>query len=318
MDIDIVFSTILNIAVMVFAAASMLSTGLGHTLRELVGPLRNVLNVFRVLVANFLLVPLLGFLLIWLLDLETGHAIGIFLVSVAAGAPFLIKLTRHAEHDVGMSATLLVLLLPATVLFMPIVVPVALPEAEVSAGAIARPLVLTMMVPLAAGLLFRTFSERWPARLQPILATVSSIALAALIISTTVLHFEGMIGIGLRPVLAAVLLIVGAFLSGYAMSGLGKEERGVLGLATAQRNVAAATVVATQSVNVAVTPTESIDLADTLTQSVSAPDTLVMVVVTSLVALAVLFPIGTILRRRLARKRARTATAPGAVATAKS
>ena len=43
---------------------------------------------------------------------------------------------------------------------MPVVVPLALPDADVRAWAIARPLVLTMLLPFAAGLLLRAWSER--------------------------------------------------------------------------------------------------------------------------------------------------------------
>jgi BASS family bile acid:Na+ symporter len=79
-------------------------------------------------------------------------------------------------------------------------------------------------------------------------------------------------------ILAALIFLVGAFLIGYALGGPSRESKEVLGLATAQRNIAAATVVATQAVD--------------------DPDTVSMVVVTSLVSFAIFFPIAGAMRRR--------------------
>ncbi len=277
-------SILLNLSVLVFAVSSMLSVGLAYTLQELLGPLRNVGGVVRVLVANFVLVPLLAYVVLRVVPLARPHAAGLALVATAAGAPFLIKLTERSAGDLAISATLLVILLPATVVYMPIVVPLIAPEAAVSALAIARPLVLTMLLPLAGGLLVRAKARPWAERIGPVLGPVSSVSLAVLVLATFALNVSGIIGIfGTGAILAALAVVLGAFAVGFAL-GPRPESRDELGLATAQRNIAAATVVATQA------------LGD--------PDVVVMVVVTSLVTLAVLFPIASVLRKREARRAA--------------
>lgn len=270
---------LLEAAVVVFAVASMLSVGLGHTVREVIGPLRDLHGVVRALVANFVLVPLVAVLVLRLLPLEQPHAIGLFLIATAAGAPFLIKLTMAADSDVALSATLLVLLLPATIVYMPLVVPLALPDAPVSALAIAVPLVVTMLLPLAAGLLVRERWERWAGRLRPSMGTVSNVSLVVLVLATILVNLRGILDILLTVAILAALLVIGsAFVIGYLLGGRDRESREVLGLGTSQRNIAAATVVSTQAVG--------------------HPDTLVMVIVSSLVGFAVLFPIAAWLRRR--------------------
>ena len=60
---------VLNIAVLVFAVSSMLSVGLAHEWREILAPLRAVRPVLRALVANFVLVPLLAFVVLKVLVL---------------------------------------------------------------------------------------------------------------------------------------------------------------------------------------------------------------------------------------------------------
>src|SRR5690606_24558775 len=101
---------------------------------------------------NFVVVPVWAVLLSWMLSLDEPYEVGLLIVASAAGAPFYIKLVQTADGDLGFAATMLVLLLPVTVIYMPIVVPVLVPDvADISALAIATPLFTTMLLPLAVG-----------------------------------------------------------------------------------------------------------------------------------------------------------------------
>jgi BASS family bile acid:Na+ symporter len=277
-------ASLARIAVLFFAITSMASVGLAHSFKEIVYPLRNVRGLIRVLVANFILVPILGIAVARMLPLTPALEVGLILVAMAAGAPFLVKLTKHAEHDVALSATLLVLLLPATVIYMPLVVPLALSDAQIHAGAIAMPLLFTMLLPLTIGL---TLHQRFPELaegLQPIMGKTSSLMLIVLVAATVLANFEGVLNVfGTGAILAAILLVGGAFLIGYALGGHDPEKRGVLALGTAQRNISAATVVATQGFE--------------------DSGILVMVITSSLVGFALLFPAASVLRQRAARRR---------------
>ena len=115
--------SLLNIATLAFAVSSMLSVGFSYTVRELIEPLRNARLLIGALVANFVLVPLLAYVITQFLSLSEAREIGLFLVATAAGAPFLIKLTQAADGDLALAAGLLVLLLVVTIAYMPIVVP---------------------------------------------------------------------------------------------------------------------------------------------------------------------------------------------------
>lgn len=276
-----ILSVLPNVAVPAFSVTSMLSVGFGHVIQEIIEPFSRPRSVIVPILANFVLVPLLGVAVVWLLSLDRPLEIGLILISTSAGAPFLIKLTQFARHDVALSAALLVLLLPATVIYMPIVVPLLLPEAEVSAGAIAMPLGLTMLLPLGVGLLVRTRSPRWAMHLQPVMGKVSTVSLLVLVGATFLLNLRAILNLfGTGAILAAVFVIIGAFVIGYVLGGGRYERRCALGLGTAQRGIAASMVVAAESFG--------------------DPDTLVMVVVSSLIGLAILFPIASILSRHAA------------------
>lgn len=273
-----VLASVLDIAVLVFAVSSMLSVGFGNTLTKILGPLRDAGKVVRAVVANFVLVPALAWLVVQFIPLEVPRAIGFFLIAAAAGAPFVIKLVEAAESDVSLTASLLVLLLPVTIVYMPIVVPLALPQANVSAGAIARPLVLSMLLPLGIGLFVREKAEGWALRLQPWMQKLSSVAIIVLMATTLLSNFSTIIELlDVETLLAAAIIIGGAFGIGFLLGGPDRESREVLGLGTGQRNIAAATVVATQTVR--------------------NPETTSTVIFASLVAFVILFGLAALLRR---------------------
>ncbi len=279
---DALLSNVLSIATLVFAVSSMLSVGFRYTIQQIIAPLRNVRLVIGAVVANFILVPILAYIITAIFSIGEDREIGLLVVACAAGAPFLIKLAQMAGADLATATGVLVLLIVVTVFYMPIIMPLIAPEAEVRATAIAVPLVLTMLLPLLVGLIADRFVPTWTKRLLPLLGILSNIALVALLVSTVAANFDELLNVfGTGAILAALLFIAGAFVIGYLLGITGRGTRQELALGTAQRNTAAATVVATQS------------LGD--------PDTIVMVVVTSIVSMAILFPIATALRKRAER-----------------
>jgi len=277
-----------SIAVVAFAVSSMLSVGLAYTLRRIFGPLREVRAVFRALVANFVLVPLLAVAIERVVPLAPPLALGLFLFAGSAGAPFLIKLTRAARSDISLSAALLLLLVPATVVFLPFYVPLAMAHPAMtrltyvpgSALGLGLPLVSTMILPLGVGLAVRAAAPRWAARLVPIMGKLATFALVVVAIGTLGANVHDVVMVvRTGAVFASLLLVVGAFAIGYLLSR--RDRSMVLGLGTAQRNIAAAMVVASR------------DFRD--------PDVLVMVTVSSLAGLFVLFPIAWLVSRRTPR-----------------
>lgn len=274
-----------SIAVTVFAVSSMFSVGLAYRIGMILGPLRELRAVFRALVANFVLVPLLAVGIERVIPLDPPLALGLFLVAGSAGAPFLIKLTSAARSDVALSAALLVLLIPATVVFLPFYVPLAVAHPSLrglsyvpaSVLAIGLPLLTMLFVPMLLGLAVRAVAPRWAARLVPIGGKVATVALVLVVLSTFGANLPALIRIVTSgAVLGGLLLVVGAFAVGYLLSR--RERSAVLGLGTAQRNIAAGMLIASRSF--------------------TDPDILIMVTACSMVALLMLFPIAWLLGRQ--------------------
>lgn len=274
--------TFLAFIVPFFAVVSMVSAGLGRSVRDVIGPFRRPASLLAALSANFVLVPLLAYGIARVLRLNEPHAIGLFLLSTAGGAAFLIALVRAAHADLTLATGLLVLLLLVTIAYMPLVIPMVLPWAEVRAMDIAGPLLLTMFLPLALGIAVHAAAPHLTPMLKRWLGRAAHFSLVALFLATFALHFPSirdMVGTGALG--AAFLLTLGAVLIGYTVAGRKPEKRAVLALGTGQRNVAAAMIVAKGAFE--------------------DPGPLVMVVVSSLVAFTVLFPTAYLLGRRATR-----------------
>ena len=268
-----------NASVIVFVVSSTLSVGLGLTVPQIAAPLRNGRLVALSLLANFVLVPIVAIGLTRLLGLDEPLGVGLLLVGVAGGAPFLLKLADLAKADMPFAVGLMVVLMVITVGYMPLVLPMLLAGVSVNPANIARSLILLMLIPLAAGLALRGWFPVAAARLRAIAAPVSSISMIFVVTLTTAGHFGSMLSIlGSFGILAAVIFVAICFALGWALGGPGADTRGVLSLGTAQRNTAAALVVAGQNF--------------------SDAKVVVMITVVMIVSFAVLMPLARVLSGR--------------------
>jgi bile acid:Na+ symporter, BASS family len=260
-----------RVAVLCFVVSSMLAMGAGLTLAQILEPLRDARLVALSLVANFVLMPLCAFVLAKALSLDEPLGVGLLLLGCAAGAPFLPKLAELAKGNLAFAVGVMVLLMVVTVGYLPIVLPLLLPGVSVDPWKIARSLVLLMLLPLAAGLVLRARYENLAARVKPLLDRISNISLILLVSLITAANLDKVLQVfGTRGILAGFLFIALGFGVGWLLGGPGADTRRVMALGTAQRNIAAALVVASQSFN--------------------DPKVVVMVVVVAIAGLIVLMP----------------------------
>ncbi|HET7583488.1 MAG TPA: bile acid:sodium symporter [Gemmatimonadaceae bacterium] len=239
--------TIARFAVPVFVIATMLNVGLTQKPSEIVRYLRKWHYVLRMLVANFVVVPLLMIVILSVTSLPPAYRTGLLIFSLGAGAPFLIKLTQLAKHHLALGAAIMMLLVLATIVYMPLVLPLVVNGASGDAGVIARTLLRQMLVPLGVGMLVARLATGPARAVQPWVALLSNIALYVVLVAIVIGYFPNLGGIITSGALAAAMVfILLAFGVGY-VAGWGRdhlEDVGALG--TAQRNTAAGLIVAAQ------------------------------------------------------------------------
>ena len=266
------------VATLVFVLSSMLAMGLGLKVAQITAPLRNLRLVAMSLLANFAVMPLGAIVLARVLRLDEPLGVGLLLLGVAAGAPFLPKLAQIAKGNLAFAVALMVLLMVITVGYLPLVLPILLPGVSVNPVKIARSLVLLMLLPLAGALAVNAKLPAAAARAKPLFDRLSSLGLVLVVLLLVVVNFNDVLSLfGTRAILAGLLFIALGYAVGWALGGPGSDTRPVLGLGTAQRNIAAGLVVGSQSF--------------------SDPRVVVMVVVVAMVSLLILLPLSRLLAR---------------------
>src|SRR6516225_6277938 len=269
-----------TVSMLSFVVSSMLAMGTGLTIEEIVESLRNRRLIIVALLANFVLMPLGALTLAKVLWLDEPLGVGLLLLGCAAGAPFLPKLAQLSRGNLPFAVGAMVLLMIITVGYLPIVLPLLLPEVTVNPAKIAQSLIVLMLLPLGVGLFVKERHGRLSARVKPFLDRLSSISLVLLILLISIVNFDKVLQVfGTRGILAGLLFIAFGCLMGWLFGGPGDDTRRVLALGTGQRNIAAALVVGSQSF--------------------TDPGVTVMVVVVAIVGLVTLMPLAGMFGRRV-------------------
>jgi BASS family bile acid:Na+ symporter len=240
-----VLAIVMNVAIAVFIAGVLFTSGLEVTFAQAFRPLRNTVVVARGLLANVVLVPLLVYGMSVVFPLERPYMIGVLLYGFAAGAPYTPKLVAVAAGDVPGSIAATMLLTVLTILYMPVILPFLVPGTEISMWEIAKPLLLQMFVPLVIGLSIRQWSGAMAAKLLRPANMLVGLSAALFLGLALVLHGEELSAIiGTGVVTSAIALSVLAFGIGYLLGPGGEEGRVTLGFITPARNIGAATTIA--------------------------------------------------------------------------
>jgi len=271
-------NTLYNLMGLVFVLGTIISMGLSLTMAQITGPLRNGRFVVMALLANFVVPPILAFILIRIFSLDESLAVGLLLVSLAAGAPSLPKTAVFAGVDTAAATGLMVLLVVTTIIVLPIALPLLLAGISVTFWDIASGLVYLILIPLAISLFVRARYPDAAASAQPMFAQVSNLSLLILLVLMIVLNFSNVVSLfGSFGLLASLLLVILTTAGGYLLGSLGKVGSWIQGLGAGQRNIAAAMVVATMNFG---------------------NDEIVMVVVYSLIGMIIITPLALELGKR--------------------
>jgi BASS family bile acid:Na+ symporter len=242
------FRSLVQIVAPIFVVSTMLNVGLTQKLSDITGHLKNYPFVLKMLVANFVIAPLLMIAALYIAPFDPALKAGLLIFSLCAGAPFLIKLTQTAKLDVALGAAVMMLLMVVTVVYTPIVLPLVLSGITVDAWAVAKSLLLQLLLPIAVGMLVVQFLTDFAKKIQPWVGWIGNIALYTLVGATLIGYFPNMISIvGTGAILVGLVFVLAAFGIGYLI-GAGKDHlQDVGGLGTAQRNTAAGMIIAVQN-----------------------------------------------------------------------
>src|SRR6266511_3626422 len=198
-----------NAVTVIFIAATMFAAGLGSTLAALRAAFTNVSLLLLVLLANLVVVPLLGWGLAALFHLTTAPFIALILTASSPGGPFGAKLGMVQHGDITTGAAMQVLLAAVGSITFGITANALLTAADV--GALVRAVAVLQLVPFAIGLLLRHYTTDTAVAWHPATVKVSNV--------TFLIVLAGMLLGNWSDVVA--LLGSRALLAGFLFSALG-------------------------------------------------------------------------------------------------
>jgi BASS family bile acid:Na+ symporter len=249
-----VLGTLQGILVTVFLVATMTAVGLQLTRGDVLETIRSYNLLGRWLLSNVVAIPLFALVLGLLFELSDPVLTGLVLVSVAPGAPFIPRLVLLAGEDSKRALRMTAALTVVAAILVPILATAVLVFLElrrdVSLFRFLVPLVLILVAPIAVGTELRDRRPEFATRITNPLVRIANLSLLGALVAIVALDPGGIIRLlltlfGTGTLLVIVVFILGTIGIGWLFGGATVEERRVLALASAARNIGIALFIAT-------------------------------------------------------------------------
>lgn len=199
----------------------MFGMGMTLTFQDFKRVLQRPWEVLLGVVAQFLIMPLAAWFLVWLFALPPELAIGVVLVGTCPGGTASNVISYLAKGDVALSVSMTM----AATLLAPVVTPtltwlLAGSWIEVSFTAMMISIAQMVLLPLLLGLTAHHFFERTVERILPVMPVVSVVTIVLLVGGVVALGAESLLDVGL--LMAAIVVLHNAFglVLGYGMARL--------------------------------------------------------------------------------------------------
>ncbi|KRG71559.1 hypothetical protein ABB29_01970 [Pseudoxanthomonas dokdonensis] len=239
---------VLLLLLKVSIAALIFSIGMGSTFSDVSWLWRRPGLLLRSLLGMYVLVPVVAFVLVWLLPLEPTVKAALLILAVSAGAPLLPKKLGPVHSDqyvfslVVTSSLLAIIWVPVWIHWLARHFGVPL---DVPASAIAITIAHSFLLPLVAGMLVRAIWPTLAIALSDKLIALGGLVLMLDGVLLLILHWRVLQQVGAAGFGALLLMLLLALLIGHLLGGPGAGERTSLAVACATRHIGVAILVAT-------------------------------------------------------------------------
>jgi len=194
--------------VLVFTVLNLATMGLQARMPEVVAVFKNKKALALIFVWGWVLGPALGLLIAWVLPLAEPYVICVLIASLASCGPFLPPMVEKARGDVG---------------------------------ALAKPLFVTLLVPLIIGAATRHYAETVATKILPAIRGFAKLSTLLLVVACFVLYGSSMLDTaGSFAFLSLTIFMVAKGLITYRFGfGLKQNQRSVMSLGMLTPNGAA-------------------------------------------------------------------------------
>jgi len=227
--------------VFIFTVSNLAAMGLQVKMPDVIVALRNKKSLALIFVWGWVLGPAFGYLITKVLPLEEPYVVVVLLASLAPCAPFLQQMVGKARGDMGFAGALIPLVAVGTVVLMPLMAPLLITGLTINTWALAKPLLMTILLPLVVGAAIRHYADKGATKIFPAVKGLALLSTLLTIVWCLVIYGRGMLNTaGEFALLSMTLFMVGMGLITYRFGfGMKQNQRSVMALGMGTRNVAA-------------------------------------------------------------------------------
>ncbi|GIR17974.1 MAG: hypothetical protein CM15mP32_1610 [Flavobacteriaceae bacterium] len=241
-------------------AIIMFGMGLGLVIGDFVRLFSSPKAVLVGLCNQLLLLPLIGFAIVVLFDLNPSMAIGVMIISVCPGGPTSNLITQVSRGNIGLSVTLTALASLITVFTIPILLSKAVAYFTGNTGVIIQlPILETMVqilvitiIPICIGMMIRKRNEGFALRMEKPMRTASTVLFVIIFLVIIIANKDNLVQamkeVGLATLLLNLLTMGLGFLTA-KLFGIAGNSQITITIESGIQNGTLAFVIATSILN---------------------------------------------------------------------
>jgi bile acid:Na+ symporter, BASS family len=238
--------TIFPAVILLFTVSNLAVMGLQASMPGVIAVFKDKKTLALIFVWGWVLGPALGYLITRVLPLAEPYVTVVLLLSLAPCAPFIPPMVEKARGDMSFAGALVPLVTVGTVFFMPLIAPLMIKGVTVTAVALAKPVLLTVLLPLVIGAAIRHYAGTVATKIYPAVRGFALLTTLGMIVCGFGLYWRQMLDtVGSFATLAIIVFTVGVGWITYRFGfGLKQNQRSVMALGMGTRNFAATFVAA--------------------------------------------------------------------------
>jgi bile acid:Na+ symporter, BASS family len=227
--------------VLIFTVLNLLSMGLQVYIPDVLRKLKDLKFLALVLVWGWIAGPVIGYLITKIIPLAEPFAVVMLITSLAPCAPFLSPMVGRARGDIVFTGAFIPVVAVFTVVFMPLMAPLLIKGLAINAMALAKPLIITVLIPMIIGALIRTYAASLASKIFKPIKLLAGLSTLLTVILCLILYGKPMLNTaGSFALLSMTLfMLVMGFITYQFGFGLKQVERSIMSLGMGSRNIAA-------------------------------------------------------------------------------
>ena len=237
-------------------ALIMLTLGLGLTTSDFTRVIKRPKDFLVGLICQVILLPIIAFVLIKILNVQSALALGVMIIAAAPGGVTSNILTKFANGDVALSVSLTAIISLLSILTVPFIViksadllDINYLSKEISMSGISIKMFLVVTLPVVIGMLIRKFAQNFIIKRTALIEKISLTLFMIVFISIWLEEWDNIIMYISRAgvitlILNVTMMVLGFYVAKIFASGI--EQRKCISLECGLQNGTLAVFVSTQ------------------------------------------------------------------------